>query len=298
MTVPDSFPGTMRSALAATMAPRLLLGGELVVPDTRGVDDQTRSQVVRLVRVPRSDHCAHGLAVLPQDLGCSRVTHHRGAVLLGGHGVRDRETSVVGRSVVIDRASRESNALQTRFSVQDPAKVESGMPARASSRHEMVGKEANAQPKPSDTRAAIHRPGKGKRLDDVRRDSQQRLALPYRLANEMKLSVLQISNPAVNEARRTARSATREVVALDQRDPEPAHGGVARHTAAGNPAADHEQIEFFCEEFSHSLLMSGGGVTDQESIRNLTARFGYRASPRPGIIRHEERNGAVLPVRK
>jgi len=71
------------------------------------------------------------------------------------------------------------------------------------------------------------------------------LSFPYRLVDQMELPVLQVSNPAVNETRGTARGAAREIVALDQRHLEPAHRRVPGYPAAGDPASDHKQVEFF-----------------------------------------------------
>ena len=71
----------------------------------------------------------------------------------------------------------------------------------------------------------------------------QVIALAARLEHQRELVVLEVAQPAVDQLRRLAAGAAREVALLDQRDAEPAHGGVAGDAGAVDAAADHEQIE-------------------------------------------------------
>src|SRR5437762_12147227 len=103
----------------------------------------------------------------------------------------------------------------------------------------------------------------------------------------MELAMLQVSDTAVNQPRRTSRRPAREIVSFDKCDSQSAHRGVARDSATGNPPTDHENIEFLCGESSHFPPMASWRVTTR-SIRNLTARFGYRAFTSGGILQVEQ----------
>jgi hypothetical protein len=70
--------------------------------------------------------------------------------------------------------------------------------------------------------------------------------------NEVQLPLLQIPDSAVNQPRGAARGSAREVVALDQRDVQAAHCGIARNAAARDASPDYEEVEFFSRKFNHS----------------------------------------------
>src|SRR5690348_7267873 len=97
-------------------------------------------------------------------------------------------------------------------------------------------------------RAGVHRPEKLKRTDEVRCEAEQAPAFAARLEDEMEKAVLQIAQAAVDEPRRSARCPTREIVFLHERDTKPAERGVARDAAAGDAAADDEEIELLASE--------------------------------------------------
>jgi hypothetical protein len=81
------------------------------------------------------------------------------------------------------------------------------------------------------------------RLHEVRRERDHDLTLEQRLADEAEVEVLQVAQAAVDELARAARGAGGEVVALDERDAVPARGRVERDAGAGDPAADHDDVE-------------------------------------------------------
>src|SRR2546423_8197901 len=112
----------------------------------------------------------------------------------------------------------------------------------------------------------------------------------------MELAMLQVSDPAMNQSRRTSRRPAREIVSFDECHAEAAHRGVTCDSATGNPATDHENIEFLCGESSHFLAMARWRLT-RRSIRNLTARFGYRAIRSGSIVRVEEQHKPFEKVR-
>ena len=71
----------------------------------------------------------------------------------------------------------------------------------------------------------------------------ERVHLGQRLADEAEVAQAQVAQPAVDQLRRRARRAGREVVALDERDPEPVPGGGLGDAGSDDPAADDEQVE-------------------------------------------------------
>ena len=88
------------------------------------------------------------------------------------------------------------------------------------------------------------------RIDQVRRQPDQQLALQQRLADEAEVEVPQVAEAAVDHLRGAARGAGGEVVALDQGHRVAAGGGVEGDPGAGHPAADHDDVE--------ALLLEGG----------------------------------------
>ena len=82
-----------------------------------------------------------------------------------------------------------------------------------------------------------------RRVDEVRRELDHQLALEQRLADQAEVEVLQVAEAAVDHLRGAARGADRVVVALEQRHRVAARGGVEGDAGAGDPAADHDDLE-------------------------------------------------------
>src|SRR6185503_15836831 len=96
--------------------------------------------------------------------------------------------------------------------------------------------------------------------------------------HEMEIPVLEIADATVDETRRSARRAGREVAFVDQGDREPAHGGVARDAGTGDTAADDENVERapgqFVEEsgsVEHGLIIGKGerGIGNGPTSRGM-----------------------------
>ena len=68
----------------------------------------------------------------------------------------------------------------------------------------------------------------------MRREPKQPSSLGARLEHEVQMSVLEIANAAVNQARRSTRGSAGEVVLLDERHAKSAQRGVARDAASGD----------------------------------------------------------------
>ena len=77
----------------------------------------------------------------------------------------------------------------------------------------------------------------------MRRVAHQPAPLVERLVHEPDVTVLQVSQSTVDQLRTLRRRAAREVVALDQRHPQPAMRRVEGDAGAGDATADHEHVE-------------------------------------------------------
>ena len=80
------------------------------------------------------------------------------------------------------------------------------------------------------------------RVDDVRRDLPQGLALGQRLAHQAELAVFEIAQAAVDQLGRGRGCAAGKIVRLEQQDLGPAPGSVTRNARAVDPAANHREV--------------------------------------------------------
>ena len=76
----------------------------------------------------------------------------------------------------------------------------------------------------------------------MRGDAEQRLALGERLAHETQRAVLEVAQAAVNQLAGGRRGGAGEIAFLDEQDPEPAPGRIARDPGAVDAAADDEEV--------------------------------------------------------
>ena len=127
-------------------------------------------------------------------------------------------------------------ALERRLALRPPPG------ARVAQRHHVVHVQPHAE-RAVAARALERRHEERQRLHEMRREPHHQLALDQRLAHEPEVEVLQVAQPAVDHLRRAARGPARPVVALHERDREPARRGVQRDPGAGDAAADHDQVE-------------------------------------------------------
>ena len=126
---------------------------------------------------------------------------------------------------------------------------------------------------------------KRERPHEVRRGAEQRAPLAARLEHEAEVAVLEVAHAAVDEPRRAARGAAREVVALDERDAEAAERGVARDAGAGDPAADDEEVDVIAGEPVEDDRARWEARSERSALRRRrrSLRLGARAVRRaPG----------------
>ena len=81
------------------------------------------------------------------------------------------------------------------------------------------------------------------RPDDVRRRAEQDFALDQRLADEAKLVIFEIAQPAVNKLTRPGRCSLRQIVLLAEQHGEASPHRVARNAGSVDAAANDDQIE-------------------------------------------------------
>ena len=183
-------------------------------------------------------------ASLQQQRRNQRVVHHDGARLRGTDRVGQRQSRIVRRRVKVARAAEQIVRAKHRLSGEHRVAIQPMISADIpEERENVVQHERSAEFPARNPRAAVHRPRELQRSHQVRRESQQSVSLGARLEDEMHMSVLEISHPAVNQPRRPARRSTGEIALLDERDCESTEGRVARDRAAGNAAADDEDVE-------------------------------------------------------
>ena len=83
----------------------------------------------------------------------------------------------------------------------------------------------------------------------MRRHIQQHFTLDQRLANQQKLVVFQIAQPAVDEFCRPGGRARSQVIHFRQANGIATAGSIARDTASVNPAANDEDIKHRGQNF-------------------------------------------------
>jgi len=71
----------------------------------------------------------------------------------------------------------------------------------------------------------------------------ERVHLGERLPDEAEVTEAQVAQPAVDQLRRRARGARREVVTLDQGDPQPVARGDLGDAGADDPAPHDQEVE-------------------------------------------------------
>ena len=188
-----------------------------------------------------------------RERGDAAVVRDDRAVRGRGAGEQEREAGVVGLGVVVEVRRRDVRLAQ-RGHVRERGLLVDALvqllDARAAG--EVVHPQRAAE-RPGDLRvdeavAAEHRDEERQHPHEVRRVAQRALALVERVVDEPDLLLLQVAQPAVDELRRLRRRPAREVVPLDERGAQAPGGGVEGDAAAGDPAADDEDVELLGRE--------------------------------------------------
>ena len=247
---------------------------QAVGPHTGRVDDVVSVHDDRLVAHTVAGADAGGSAALLDELlDREAVRAHRAEALrLPEHG--EHEPHVVGLAVVEEVARGRRAAAERRqeredlgagddaVAVRAPGVDRRGAPsAQALDRHDVVEVQPDAD-QAIEARAVEGRHDDGQRTHEVRGERHEQLALEQRLANQAKIEVLEVAQPAVDELARAARGARGVVGALEQGDAVAATGGVERHPGSRDPAADHGDIEALPGECFEGLCSRDHSMVD------------------------------------
>src|SRR4051812_37288728 len=182
------------------------------------------------------------------------MVDHNGAGLLRRYHVRERESSVVGRSVVVTGAANQVLAAKRRLLTRDLFRREQTVTLHVAEHGQrVVHEQADSELPQRNSRALIHGPREPEWPHEVRGDAEEGASLAARLEYEMEMPMLEIANAAVNEARRPAGRSAREVVSLHERRLETAHRGVAGDAGSGDAAPDDEDVELLLSKSRQSL---------------------------------------------
>jgi hypothetical protein len=92
----------------------------------------------------------------------------------------------------------------------------------------------------------------------MRRYPQQDPPLRRGLVHQAERPVLEVSQTAVDQARRPSARPTGEVGSLDQGGAEPAHRGVTCDAGAGDAAANDEHVDGRLRQFGESRRPGSG----------------------------------------
>src|ERR1044072_3785539 len=114
---------------------------------------------------------------------------------------------------------------------------------RLSPRQQVVRNHPRANRRQTTLTMLIDRNRDRQRPYEMRRDAQQRFALTQRLPHQPKLEMLQISEPAMNQSRRSRTRTATDVTLIDQKHFQSTHSRVACDPRAVDSAADHNAIE-------------------------------------------------------
>ena len=215
----------------------------LVDPRPRRVDDQRRTRAAR---------AAHGLpldarhaAALDADARHARVSREHGPIRDGiAHVLDDEPLRIAHLRVVIARTADEAVRLQPRHLREQLVARERSADSAATCQPTTNRRAPRPTPicqRPA-PRTAVNRNAQLERLDEMRREREQPLALAQRLVHEPELEMLEVPQPAMNQPRRSAAGAHADVAAFDEQRLDPAERRLARNRRAVDPGADHDQL--------------------------------------------------------
>ena len=219
---------------------RVLEPPNVVEPRPGGVHDRARFDLERLAG-ERVAQVGDGTALEAVELD---AVEHDGACVGGAAQVREAEPGVVGLGVGIEAGGAEAVEPERRDELRRGGGRDHASPLRDGAGQARVRPERAADRDPPVRPAAIDGEQEVQRPHEVGCDEPaERVHLGERLADEAEVAEAEVAQPAVDQLRRRARRARCEVVALDERDPEPVAGGDLGDAGSDDPAADDEQVE-------------------------------------------------------
>ena len=219
---------------------RVLEPPNVVEPRPGGVHDRARFDLERLSG-ERVAQVGDGTALEAVELD---AVDDDGAGVRRAAQVREAEPGVVGLGVGIEAGGAEAVEPERRDELRRGGGRDHPSPLRDGAGQARVRPERAADRDPPVRPAAIDGEQEVQRPHEVGCDEPaERVHLGERLADEAEVAEAEVAQPAVDQLRRRARRARCEVVALDERDPEPVPGGDLGDAGSDDPAADDEQVE-------------------------------------------------------
>ena len=188
---------------------------------------------------------------------------HRGAAIGRIAGIEHHQPGVVDPAIGIFEPGREP-ALQ-RGSGGMAAQIDRAGCRQPLAPADMVIEKQPEPQQPARPQSFDIGQDKAQRLDDVRRDPPQRLALGQRFADQRELVMLKVAQPAVDQLGRGGTGALGQIARLEQQHPRPAPGGIAGDSGSVDPAADHRQVI----GLGHALCLPGGCSRRNSRPRSL-----------------------------
>src|SRR4051812_46387273 len=110
-------------------------------------------------------------------------------------------------------------------------------------RERIIERETGGELPARDARTRVHGPEKLERAHEVWGQAQQSTPLTARFEHEVEVPVLEIPQATVDEPRRAAGGAAREVILLHQGHAKSPQRGVARDATPSDASAYHEQVK-------------------------------------------------------
>ena len=225
------------------LGPGIVEASHAVEPRSRRVHDHQGAHGAGRAaqRVPQGG--AADPAIGLQQARHFRVVGDQRARLRGAPHRREDEARVVRLRVVV-----EPGALQVPLA-QPGLEAQHGLPSEPTVRpHVAEGCEQVVQPQArpelprGHARASIRREEKRQRPDEVRGDREQHAPLAARLEHQAERPLLQVAQPAVDQARGVRRGPAAEVALVHERRADTAQRRIAGDTGARDAAADHQQV--------------------------------------------------------
>ena len=206
-------------------------------PGARRVDQHPRRHHVALAA--RIEDEPPDVAALGAHAAGSRADHR--AAFGGVHRIEHDEARVVGEAVGIFEGMMEDVAQRLAGRVDQQIELaragENFAPADPVIKEQAEPQQQGRAPRRIDRQHEAQRPNK------VRRRPQQHFALGERCAHQAKFAVFQIAQAAVDQLRGRRRGGGRQVVLLQEHDPQTASGRIARDAGPIDAAADDRQVE-------------------------------------------------------
>ena len=174
---------------------------------------------------------------------------------IGGIACREHDQArVIDEAVGVLKAFGEA-ARRERLTDRIACQIHRARRGKQATPAEIVVHEETEAQQPGRAQTGVMRQHKTQRMNDVRGDLPQHLALEQRLADQTEFIVLKIAKAAVDELARPRRRAAGEIIHFTKKHGIAAARGVAGDTAAVNASADDCEVENLVQRLSPALAI-------------------------------------------